>query len=111
MPVISNGNAMGERGGSSHSTERERGGGSHSTVEERGGSSSGDGVPVKDARATADGGGVRPDWGSEQVGCVVPFLWEVGRVTVCPLCRWWWFLASPETATTTATPGRGDEAC
>lgn len=65
---------------------------------------------------------MRPDWSSEQVGCVVPFLWEVGRVTVCPLwevgrvtvcplCRWWWFLASPETATTTATPGRGDEAC
>ena len=85
MPVISNGNAMGERGGSSHSTERERGGGSHSTVEERGGSSSGDGVPVKDARATADEGGVRPDWGSEQVGCVVPFLWEGGRVTVSPV--------------------------
>ena len=52
---------------------------------ERGGHSIGDGMPEKEDGATAvmaEEGGERPEWDTEQVGCLVPFFWEVRRVIV-----------------------------
>ena len=55
------------------------------TVGERGGNSTADGMPEKEDGATAvmaEEGGERPEWDTEQVGCLVPFFWEVRRVIV-----------------------------